>query len=183
MSSEIIIGKRYARAVFEIAQTSDTIDQTGTELEQISNLIHSNPELRSLIENPVIDVDVKKNALKQSLQQQVSTVTLNTLQLMIDRGREKYLPAVVKAYRQLSYEYTGKAIALVYSPYPLSDSEKSTIAAQFGRVTKKTIEIKNEVDPKLLGGLKVQIGDTIYDGSLATKLETMEKHLIEAKAI
>ncbi len=183
MSSENIIGKRYARAIFELAQEKQIADQVGEELSQIVQMIASNEELKNLLEHPVVEKSVKQKVFKEALQGKVSDVVLNALHFIFEKGRERNLPAIQQAYFKIANEAAGRVQAVVYSAYPLSEQNIANIQAKFGAITQKTIEVQNEVDPSIIGGLKVKIGDTLYDGSFAGKLEEMRKFLSEAKAM
>lgn len=183
MSSGNIVGKRYARAIFELAQENSAVDQVGEELVQIAELIESDAELKGLLEHPVVEKDVKKSVFNQVLQGKASDIVLNAMNVIFDKGREKNLPAIASAYVAIANEAAGRVQAVVYSPYPLSDNDISAIKTKFSSVIGKTVEVQNEVDSSLLGGLKVKIGDTLYDGSLSSRLESMRKYLSEAKAM
>lgn len=183
MSSGNIVGKRYARAIFELAQKNSAVDQVGDELVQIAELIESDAELKGLLDHPVVEKDVKKAVFNQVLHGKASDIVLNALNVIFDKGREKNLPAIASAYVAIANEAAGRVQAVVYSPYPLSDHDITAIKTKFSSVIGKTVEVQNEVDSSLLGGLKVKIGDTLYDGSLSSRLESMRKYLSEAKAM
>ncbi|MNN68521.1 ATP synthase subunit delta [compost metagenome] len=85
------------------------------------------------------------------------------------------LPDLLDSYIKIEGDSLGQADATVYSTYSLSSSEQTQVAEEFGRLSGRNIRITNVVDKSLLGGLKVVIGDTLYDGSLSGKLTRLEK--------
>jgi F-type H+-transporting ATPase subunit delta len=109
----------------------------------------------------------------------VNVYVVNTLLILIDRHRENDIVEVVNQFVELAYEEMGIAKADVYSVRPLSESERDAISAVFGaKVGKKSLRIENFVDSDLLGGIKLRIGNRIYDGSLRGKLDRLERKLL-----
>lgn len=104
---------------------------------------------------------------------------LNTLLLLVDLHREDYIVEVADEFLALANEAMGVAEAAVTSTRALSDAEREAISAVFAaKVGKKTLNIKNFVDSDLLGGLKLRIGNRIYDGSLRGKLDRLERKML-----
>ncbi|MFD2672069.1 F0F1 ATP synthase subunit delta [Marinicrinis sediminis] len=174
--SSVVIGKRYAKALFEAAKEKQAVEKVGAELAQLAQLLQSHKPLRDFVEHPGVDQEAKLNVLKQAADP-LSELMLNALQLILDKGRESVIPAMNKAYEDIADEALGRALAIVYSPVALSDAEASKVSEQFGARTGKSIRVENVVDPSLLGGIKVKIGDRLYDGSLSGKLKDLQKTL------
>jgi F-type H+-transporting ATPase subunit delta len=107
----------------------------------------------------------------------------NTLQLLIEKGRETLVGAVYEDYVKIAGEALGQANATVTSALPLTVEEATNVKAQFEQMIGKKVRIENIVDPSLLGGLQVRIGDRLYDGSLSGKLARLEKSLKQAQAL
>jgi F-type H+-transporting ATPase subunit delta len=105
------------------------------------------------------------------------------LKLLIERGRESILTSLYNDFIDIADEALGQANATVYTPFALNEKEEREIAEGFGRLTGKKIRIETVIDPSLLGGIKVRIGDRLYDGSLAGKLARLQKNLNEAQAM
>ncbi len=177
MSKNVIVAKRYANALFEAASDRNLVAEVEQELKAIVQIIEAEPDLGKFLEHPNID-NTKKIALLQNVfEDKISEIVWNTLKLLITRGREAILPNLMQYYVEIANEALGQANALVYSPYSLSDQESTEIAAKFGQITGKTIQVENILDETLLGGLRVRIGDRLYDGSLSGKLANLEKSL------
>lgn len=180
MSKETIVAKRYAKALFEVARERGRIAEVEQELGAIADALNGNPEYVKLLEHPNISAEDKAAMLKQVFAAKVSEEVLNTLQLLVQRGRESILRELVSQYSQIANDALGQAQAKVYTPLPLTEVEANHIAVAFGQVTGKKIRIENIVDRNLLGGLQVRIGDRLYDGSLSGKLRRIEKALNQA---
>lgn len=183
MSGELIVAKRYAKALFEVAQAKGKTADAANDLRSVIEVLHGIPDLKKLIEHPKMDTSVKNDLLKQSFEGKVAEEVLNLLMLLVDRKRADIIEDVQKQYEKLASEALGHAIAIVYTPKALDDQDKARVAEQFGKLTGKTIEIDNVIDPSLLGGLKVRIGDKLFDGSLSSKLDKLQKSLISSQAL
>jgi F-type H+-transporting ATPase subunit delta len=177
--SELIVGRRYAKALFAAAKEKGTILEVEQDLLNVLDLLEQNRDFRTVLEHPNISAEAKSDLLKRAFEGRVSEIVLNTLLLTVAKGRETILVPMIRAYQAYTNEELGRAQAVVYSPFPLSDSEKAAIAEQFGKLTNKTITLTNEVKPELIGGIQVRIGDKLYDGSLAGKLKSMERSLTQ----
>lgn len=183
MNSDTIVAKRYAKALFELARDHGIADQVGKQLQAIDLQLRGNADLRKLLNHPGMTAEVKLTVLRDAYGDQVAEMVYNTIQLMIDRGRGTLVSALASYYEIIADEALGQAKAIVYAPTALEENEASEIAAQFGRVTGKRIQVIPVIEPSLLGGLRVQIGGRLYDGSLASKLTQMEKSLTQAQAL
>ncbi|EGL13628.1 F0F1 ATP synthase subunit delta [Paenibacillus chitinolyticus] len=181
--SDIVVAKRYAKALFEAAKEQNTVAQVETELTEIVQTIQDHAELRSVLDHPNIDVPAKRQLLSNIFADRISPLVMNTIKLLIDRRRQSLLPIVLSDFVQISNESLGQADATIYTALPLSEVQVKEIADNFSRMTGKQIRVQTVVDPSLLGGITVRIGDRLYDGSLAGKLERLEKSLKQAQAM
>lgn len=177
MNTDLIVAKRYAKALYEVAKDKNMVEQVADELNAVVGVFKENPEWYKIIQHPAIDVAAKKQMIEQVFRSSVSEAVYNTLQLIVERKREKLLDSLAGYYAEIVNEALGQATAKVYSPFELSQQELESIASTFSKATKKKIRLEPVIDKSLLGGLKVRIGDVVYDGSLAGKLERLSKSL------
>ncbi|OLN24160.1 F0F1 ATP synthase subunit delta [Domibacillus antri] len=169
--------KRYAIALFELAKEQNQVVEIEQELRVVKQVFSENKELQTLLESPKLSI-VNKQAFVQSAFAQASSPVVNTLKLLVQRHRTIEVTFVCDEFIELANEERGTADARVYSVRPLSPVEETAVSAAFSRkVGKQTLNIENIVDPELLGGLKVRIGNRIFDGSLRGKLNRLEKQL------
>src|SRR5690606_7724310 len=104
---------------------------------------------------------------------------VNTLLLLLDRHRQDFIVDTIDTYIFLANEERGIADAIVHSIRPLKEDEKEAISSVFAaKVAKRSLNIENKIDKDLLGGIKIEIGNLIYDGSLRHKLDHLERSLI-----
>ncbi|MDD9271969.1 F0F1 ATP synthase subunit delta [Paenibacillus sp. GCM10023248] len=176
--SDIVVAKRYARALFEVAQGKGIIAQVEEELKSVASAIRDNADLQKFLNHPNIGATVKTDLLKQIFEGKVSEPVWNTLLVLIDKGRQAILSALVSDYVKIANEALGQASATIYSAFTLTEAQQAEIASHFSKLTGKTIRATAVVEPKLLGGIQVRIGDRLYDGSLAGKLDRLSKALV-----
>ncbi|WP_334072195.1 MULTISPECIES: F0F1 ATP synthase subunit delta [Paenibacillus] len=175
MSREIVAAKRYAKALYEIAAQEGRTLEVENELKALTSSFKSGDEIERFIASPNISSETKWELISRAIEDKLSKPVVSLMKLLVERGRTELLPELLEGYIQISGEALGMANATVYTTYPLNEEEKQQVEAEFGQLVKKKIRIENVIDKDLLGGMKVRIGDTLYDGSLAGKLERLEK--------
>jgi F-type H+-transporting ATPase subunit delta len=174
MSNETIVAKRYAKALFELAKEKNEVSQVEADLQAIVSSIQSNADLQKLLSHPNIDASKKTELLNTLFLGKVSDAVLNTVCLLVERRRENILVELLSDYVKIANEALGQAKAIVSSPIALSPEELQHIAASFSQLTGKKIQVQQVIDPSLLGGIQVRIGDRLYDGSLSGKLQRLQ---------
>ncbi|WP_077215061.1 F0F1 ATP synthase subunit delta [Bacillus dakarensis] len=172
------VAKRYATALFQIAKEQQILDAVENELRVVKQVVANNAELNVVLKSPKLTVDKKKEILKQAFGN-VQTSVLNTLMILIDRHREGLISDVVDQFIEFANDERGIAEATVYTIRPLTEEESQALSSSFAaKVGKKSLRINNIVDSNLLGGVKIRIGNRIFDGSLSGKLERLERQLL-----
>ncbi|RXZ83425.1 F0F1 ATP synthase subunit delta [Paenibacillaceae bacterium] len=177
MSREAIVAKRYAKALFELAQQHGVAADVEGQLQVVVEVIDGDAYVSKFFASPNIETGKKVALLQKALNGKVSDLLQNTLGLLIERGRLSALGEIYTAYKQVAGDALGQADAVVYTATSLSDEDLAKTAVQFGAITGKKIRAVQVVDPALLGGVQVRIGDRLYDGSLSGKLFRLEKTL------
>ncbi|WP_335872980.1 F0F1 ATP synthase subunit delta [Bacillus sp. 2205SS5-2] len=176
------VAKRYALALFELAQNNNQIDSVEEEMVAVKSVFEQNEPFLELLQSPKLSRDEKKRLMNEAFNS-ASPIVLNTLKLLIDQKRQEHVIAVADQYIHLANEAKGVAEATVYSTKPLSEVEKIAVSATFApKVGKKTLKIENKIDSNLIGGLKLRIGNRIFDGSIAGKLTRLERQLISTQS-
>ncbi|MCS7460001.1 F0F1 ATP synthase subunit delta [Paenibacillus doosanensis] len=183
MSQDTIVAKRYAKALFELAQEQNLIAQVEEELQSVAAVLRDNGDFAKLVKHPGIGAEAKATMLKSIFEGKLSAITFNTLLLLVEKGREELLDALATYFTAIASDALGQAKATVYTPVDLSETELGSIAAKFSAVTGKQIRVESVLDKSLLGGIQVRIGDRLYDGSLAGKLERLKKTLNQSQAL
>lgn len=177
MSRDNVVAKRYARALFELAQQSGKVADFESELGLVAQAVAGDEQVSKFLKTPNIAADVKSDIMKSALNGRVSDDVLRSVELLISRGRIGITEELYEAYKRIAGEALGQADATVYTSHKLTDEELGKVATQFGAIIGKRIRATQVERPELLGGIQVRIGDRLYDGSLSGKLERLEKAL------
>lgn len=176
--SNSTVAKRYALALFQIASEKQVLAEVEQELRTVKEVVTNNPELTVFLKSPKLSNEKKKEVLNQAFGS-ASTYVRNTLMILVDRHREGQIAEVADEFINLANDAKGIAEAKVYSVQPLSTEQAEAISAAFApQVGKQTLQIENIVDSNLLGGVKLRIGNRIFDGSLRGKLDRLERKLL-----
>jgi F-type H+-transporting ATPase subunit delta len=176
--SNTLVAKRYASALFQIANEQQILSNILEDLRVIKEVFLSNKELKAVLKSSKISLQKKKEILKEAFTS-VNPYVQNTLLILIDRHREDEINEVVNQFIELTNDEMGIADAEVYSTRELNETERDAISAVFAaKIGKKSLRIENIVDSELLGGIKLRIGNRIYDGSLQGKLNRLERKLL-----
>lgn len=175
--SETIIAKRYAQAIFELGNELGQIEKFTEQFLVIQTVFNENKELYQFLTYPNIAFEQKKNFIYTVFKDMEKEV-VHTIALLVERHRTKIIPLMVDVFLELVHDQAGIATALIYSAKSLSKEQEATLKGNFEkRLNKRKLEVKNIVDPAIIGGVKVRIGNRIYDGSIQNKLERLAKSM------
>jgi F-type H+-transporting ATPase subunit delta len=176
------LAKRYAQAFFEIAGEEKDLEAYGRELDRFADLLKDHRELHEFLANPVADQPEKKAVVEELLARlQVSPLTANFLKLLVDKRRIGILPEIKDCYRELMDLALKKVRVSVKTAFPLSGPLSARLQEGLMQLTGKEVEMTVQEDASLLGGLVVQVGDTLYDGSIRTQLNNIRNLLGEER--
>lgn len=175
MSRDTVVAKRYAKALYSAAVEQGITLEVEEQLKTVVDVLHLDQEVKRFILAPRISQSDKLKVLRTALQDKLSPTVMNTVELLVERGRTGIFADLLETYIKIEGDALGIGDATVYSTYALSQEEQDSVAAEFSQLTNRKIRVTNLIDTNLLGGLKVVIGDTLYDGSLSGKLARLEK--------
>jgi F-type H+-transporting ATPase subunit delta len=176
--SQSAAAKRYALALFQLAQEHNQLAHVEEDLREVKVVFKENSGLQAMFASPKLSLDRKKELVRE-LFGKANPLVVNTLQVLIDRKRINETVEVANEFTVLSNEAQGIADAKVFSTRPLTDDERASISTAFAKkIGKQSLRIENEIDPSLIGGIRVQIGNNIFDSSISAKLDRLKKQLI-----
>ncbi|MHB1156327.1 MAG: ATP synthase F1 subunit delta [Phycisphaerales bacterium] len=172
----------YARSAMELAaQTGEArVDEVGDELSQIGRLLRDQPDLGRLLLHPTINIDKHQKIIDQIFRGRVTDLTCNLLQVLRKKGRLDQLGAIIASYRNLLKERRGEVDVDVTSAKPLDADTLAAITRQLAASLGSTPVVHARIDEKIIGGLKIRIGDQLLDGSVATQLARIKRQLAGA---
>lgn len=173
--SQNIIAERYALALFELAKEQGSVEKVAEEMRVVKKVFNENPHFQVLLTAPNLSIEQKKQVMNEVFAK-ASPLVSQILTLLVDRNRQNEVVSVAESFIHHVNEEKGIATAQVHTVRPLNEKETAAISATFAKkVGKISLNIENIVDSNLLGGLKVRIGNRIFDGSLRGKLDRLER--------
>ncbi len=169
--------RRYAEAAFQVAMRDDTLETWRSELEAASEIAGDERSL-VILANPAVPMERRVETLQRLLGRHVSQPVMNLIQRLLRRGRIEDLPRVAAEFRRLDDQRQGITQATATSAAPLTPDEVRALTQSLEGSTRGRIELEIQVDPSLLGGLIVRVGDRLIDGSVRGRLERLRTQLV-----
>tara|TARA_R110001583_G_scaffold103863_3_gene251143 strand:+ start:29914 stop:30471 length:558 start_codon:yes stop_codon:yes gene_type:complete len=166
---------RYAKAIlsFALEQTKDV--EVNEDMLLIDTTIEESKDLQLLLNSPVIKSELKKVALKEIFTPKVTSLTIGLIDLLIDNKRLSILSDVAKKYTVLYDKLKGIEVAKVTTAIPLTEALNKQVLSKVKEITGKDATIENSINPDIIGGFILRIGDVQYDASIANKLQGLKR--------
>jgi F-type H+-transporting ATPase subunit delta len=166
---------RYAKAVLSFALEQQNEVQVNNDMVLVVNTIKENTDLQLLLNSPILKSEVKKSLLKEIFTTKISSISISLIDLLIDNKRLSILEDVAKKYTLLFDELKGIEIAKVTTAVPLTEALTKQVLVKIKEITGKEATIENNVNPDIIGGFILRIGDIQYDASIANKLKGLKR--------
>jgi F-type H+-transporting ATPase subunit delta len=165
----------YAQGIFEIARGEGQLERVENELLTIARTFETAHQLRSSLTDPQLPLERKQGIIDELLGGRASTLTVGVIQLLVGQNRVTDLPDIATAVASVAASSRDKELAEVRSAVPLDDATIERLTAALGRATGKSVEVKVIVDPSLIGGIVARVGDTVIDGSIAKRVDSVRQ--------
>ena len=178
----IVLAKRYAKSVIDLAQESGTLKEVGHDLDRIADLFAQSHELVNVFSDPTIASVAKEKVLAQVLKKGgVQELTMKFIHIVLLKGRILGIGEIASAYRDILDELENRIRARVVSAARLSDKEQSRISDALSKISGKEVTLEVEVDESLLGGVVAYMGSQVYDGSIKNQLTQIKDNLSKGR--
>ncbi len=172
------LAARYAAALYALAAERGTLDETIAQMEAMGRLIKESKPLSALIANPLTDTSKVGPALDQALAAQgVAELVRHFVGVVAANRRLRDLPMLIEGFAAYAAAKRGEVVATVTSAHVLNDTQRSQLRARLAETGFGTVRLVEHVDGALLGGLKLQIGDKLYDTTLKSRLNRLNYSL------
>ena len=169
---------QYANALADVALAQGAADAALKQLNDVAAAFAASGELRNVLASPAVPREAKHGVIEKiAARAGAGKIIRNFLFVIADHQRTHILPEIVAAFDGVIQQRQGVAEAEISSAVELSAAQKKKVAQTLERITGKKIEPKYSLDPTLLGGAVVRVGDTIYDGSVRSSLNEMRARL------
>ena len=167
---------RYSQALLDLAIEQGKLDAISADMKYLAEVCNDNHELELMLQSPVVRAD-KKIAVLNAVFDQFDTVTKAYLELIVKNGREAILPQIAASFDAQLKEYKGIVPVKLISAKPLDAGVKKNILSKIEGSVKGTLEVTEEINPDLIGGFIVRMGDTQIDASVASQLGQLKTRL------
>lgn len=163
----------YADVAYAIAATEGDLAEVEDELFRFSRIMAANDELRETLVDQRLPVERRQQIVEDILEGKVTRATLAIVSLVVNVGRAADLPKIVEQLGSRSARTTGKQVAEVRTAVPLTEDQINRLTDALRARTNQEVTVRNIVDPKVMGGVVTQIGDSVLDGSVRTRLNQL----------
>ena len=173
------LARRYAKALVLIGEEEGSLERIGSEVAGFSAAMRTSEELATTLSNPLFP-RAEREALAKAILQKLgaSQTVVNFARLLLDRERMMAVPDIARELSVMIDDRLGRMRAEVTSAKALGDGQKQQLKSTLERLSGKSIDLHDRVDPALLGGVVAKVGDLEYDGSLRTHLRKLQDSML-----
>ena len=172
------ITSRYSNALFSLKKDENQLIDSQVEIKELIKVLRENPDFLTLLDSSYKEFEEKEEIINQVFKS-VDEEIKSLIKIVVRNHRAMYLIEIFEEFNSLVNEYRGVLEGLVYSTVPLSESELDKLNQKISEVEARETELRNIIDPSLIGGVKVVINDHIYDGSIKHHIENMKLSLLK----
>jgi F-type H+-transporting ATPase subunit delta len=167
---------RYAKAILDLASSKNVAEAVNNDMKTIATTITGNQELSTFIQNPTMKVEVKENALLEVFADS-NDVTKGLFKLLFENKRFEILAEIASEYNNLFDQSNGVEVAKVTTAVAMDAALEAKVLAKIATFSDKKITIENTIDPAIIGGFILRIGDKQYNASVANRLQVLKREL------
>ena len=176
--------RRYARALFNVALERNEVDDVARNLQTVTETVSDSPELMMVLHHPQLTRERRKAILLRVFENSIRPDVEHFLALLVEKDRATIIPGVAREFARLVDEYRGASDATVISAIELTAKQKDALIARLkSQMSLNVIRLQSRVDPAILGGLVVRVGDKLFDGSVYSQLNQLREQMKQAKVI
>lgn len=169
----------YARSLFEVAQEQQKLDLVREQVGQVADALEDNREMRLFFFSPYFSTEEKRDGLRRTIEG-ADPVVANTLDVLVENHRLPLIARIRREYDRLWEDANDLLPVIVTSAVALDDAVVERIGDEIGRQTGRRVQLTKEVDPSIVGGFVVRVGNAILDASIRSRLESLRKTIAKA---
>lgn len=173
------LDKRYALALYQIAEEKGKVEEFLEDLREICNLIDKDKDFQEVIKHPQISTKKKKETFTNIFKGRIDNELLSFLLILIEKDRISYIKEKLNEMEKIHLEKMNTLKAVVITAVPMLDEEKTVLKQNLEKKYNKKIIMTTEVDRSILGGVFVRVGNDVIDGTVKSKLEEMKEIMLK----
>lgn len=174
---DIRVAKPYARALYDAAVEQDDLSSIVVDIEKLRELIEQSVEFTQFINTPLLSPQFKSDTLQQLFEDAMHPLTINFFKLLALKQRERYLVAIMDVFSAIVDDAAGRVVANVKTATPITHEQEQRLVQQLSTYSGKQVRLETETDEQIQGGFIVQLGDTVFDASIASQLQRLQQQL------
>jgi F-type H+-transporting ATPase subunit delta len=178
--SEVTIALRYAQPLLDLALEKGIADDINRDMELLRDACDASYELKAILSNPVIRGYKKLGILKAIFEKEVNPLTLSFFDVIDRRNREEALYTTSVEFIRLYKEHKGIVNATVITASPLTDTLRQDLVTKLTKELGKQVELTEQVDTSLIGGLMIKVGNSLVDNSIRTALKRLKMNFVQS---
>ena len=176
MADDELIGG-YAQALFAVARAEGVLPKVEDELYAFGKALEQHTDLRESLTDEALPAENKKAVVRDLLGKKANPLTVSLLGFVIDAGHAREITKIVEELARMASRERDHVLAEVRTAVDLSKDQRERLAAALSRATGRTVDVKVVVDPSVIGGVVARVGDEVFDGSIASRLEDAKQAL------
>jgi len=176
------VARVYAQALLDVGRDRNRMDALGAQLEQVAADVAGEPKLRTFLESPAVDAQTKKRAL-EALRGKLDDEVVNFLCLLVDKNRIGALDSIAATYRDLADAAAGRVRVRAVTAAALPDDLRERLVTTVTTTLKQECVLETAVQEDLLGGLVLEVGDKVYDGSVRRALRRIQSEMTRSSGL
>ncbi len=171
----ILLAKRYAKALFDLAVEDKVIESTQTDMLLVSTVMNENRELRKLMSNPVIPPSRKRMIIRKIFENHIGKHSLSFLEILVRKGREQEIGEITNQFNELYLDFKNIALVDITTAVPIDAQLRARMLKQFTERTNKTLQMTEKIDSEIIGGFILKMNDFQFNASVSKEISRLHK--------
>ena len=171
---------RYAKALLELSLEKGVLEEVHNDMQSFAQVVAENRGLELMLQSPIVPHVRKYAVLKEIFQNRVHPISFSIIEIITRKNREQLLPSIATEFHKLYNTHKNIQVAEVITTYPLEAAQRQEFMDLVKRISQKQVELKEKVDPALIGGFVLQVGDQQIDESIRTKLQRLKYQMAKS---
>ena len=171
------LADKYALAIFEIATDKTSVEGMYDQLIAVQSLLKDNSELESFVNNPLVPKASKKEVAQKVLNDGIDPMLLNFIMVLLEKNRMSLFDTICRSYKKFLNEKENIVEVKVTTARELSAEQEAEVSAKIAKMLNKKVVLSKHLDERIIGGIVIQVGDKLIDGSVVRQLKNIKRSL------